>query len=379
MILRVDSGRDAGFRSEFQKELANVSGNYDPATGEPIVNGVDASRILQAAVGLLELPFNRQDGASALWRISASEAADGAQTYDLSDEALDKSSLNFIAGVYGDVSGNWIAPIAARQGWGLPQYAVEAEKEPTLTMEVVSRDPVNGTYSIEIAIDPRGTPLYSVALELSLSADTQITGTESSSEWFVEPNGTDYQFYNFDGRTAAAVLLTLELSVTPADSVGAVTVDYAAWGTGEQINGIFQPAPDAVFDQSPRPALLAADADDDGIIDRDDLCNGTTTGDEVDANGCAASQRDTDDDGLTDAEEIELGSDPLSADSDNDGLADGQEVALGTSPTAADTDGDGWSDSDELDYQTDPLESNDQPVQGGLNIGILKAILERQK
>jgi len=218
-----------------------------------------------------------------------------------------------------------------------------------------------------------------VALELSLSAETQVTDTESSSEWLLQSNGTEYQFYNFDGQTAASVLLTLELAVAPANSVGEVTVDYAAWGTGEQINGIFQPAPDAVFDQSPRPALLAADADDDGIIDRDDLCNGTTTGDEVDANGCAASQRDTDDDGLTDAEEIELGSDPLSADSDNDGLADGQEVALGTSPTAADTDGDGWSDSDELDYQTDPLESNDQPVQGGLNIGILKAILERQK
>ena len=41
---------------------------------------------------------------------------------------------------------------------------------------------------------------------------------------------------------------------------------------------------------------------------------------------------DTDGDGLTDAEELALGSDPLDADSDGDGVDDSTEVAAGTDP-----------------------------------------------
>ena len=41
---------------------------------------------------------------------------------------------------------------------------------------------------------------------------------------------------------------------------------------------------------------------------------------------------DNDSDGLTDAEEVELGSDPYSADTDGDGLPDLTEVNAGTNP-----------------------------------------------
>lgn len=48
--------------------------------------------------------------------------------------------------------------------------------------------------------------------------------------------------------------------------------------------------------------------------------------------------------------------DPGAADSDSDGLSDAEEVALGTDPIEADTDGDGLSDGDEVNvYNTDPL------------------------
>ncbi|MFT5686198.1 MAG: thiol-disulfide isomerase/thioredoxin [Myxococcota bacterium] len=65
---------------------------------------------------------------------------------------------------------------------------------------------------------------------------------------------------------------------------------------------------------------------------------------------------DSDDDGLTNAEEKELGTNPDKADSDGDGLDDGDEVDEGTDPDNADTDGDGLSDGDEMDAGTDPLE-----------------------
>lgn len=54
---------------------------------------------------------------------------------------------------------------------------------------------------------------------------------------------------------------------------------------------------------------------------------------------------DSDTDGISDAREAELGTDPNVADSDGDGLSDGEEVNLyGTDPLLADTDGDGIDD-----------------------------------
>lgn len=66
---------------------------------------------------------------------------------------------------------------------------------------------------------------------------------------------------------------------------------------------------------------------------------------------------DSDKDGLDDAREKELGTNPNNPDTDGDGLTDGQEVLVyHTNPLKADTDGDGLSDADEvLIWKTDPL------------------------
>jgi outer membrane protein OmpA-like peptidoglycan-associated protein len=69
---------------------------------------------------------------------------------------------------------------------------------------------------------------------------------------------------------------------------------------------------------------------------------------------------DTDNDGLSDAEEMRIGTDPTKPDTDGDGLSDGDEVRKHkTDPLKADTDGDGLSDGDEvLSYKTDPLKAD---------------------
>ena len=54
---------------------------------------------------------------------------------------------------------------------------------------------------------------------------------------------------------------------------------------------------------------------------------------------------ESDGDGLTDAEECALGTNPLLADSDGDGLNDHAEILAGTSSTNPDTDGDGIPDN----------------------------------
>lgn len=69
---------------------------------------------------------------------------------------------------------------------------------------------------------------------------------------------------------------------------------------------------------------------------------------------------DFDEDGLSDAEELELRVDPTVTDSDGDGLSDGEEVNThGSSPALVDTDGDTLGDFDEVNtYNTNPAEAD---------------------
>ncbi|MFC4359233.1 lamin tail domain-containing protein [Halobium salinum] len=72
---------------------------------------------------------------------------------------------------------------------------------------------------------------------------------------------------------------------------------------------------------------------------------------------------DSDGDGLTDAEEKELGTDPNDPDTDGDKIWDGKEVdEYGTDPTEADSDGDGVNDCREVNiFGTDPNDADDTP------------------
>jgi len=55
----------------------------------------------------------------------------------------------------------------------------------------------------------------------------------------------------------------------------------------------------------------------------------------------------------------------VAVDTDGDGLTDAEEDALGSDPSNADTDGDGYSDGVEEAYYTDPVDPNDHPYTGG--------------
>jgi hypothetical protein len=78
--------------------------------------------------------------------------------------------------------------------------------------------------------------------------------------------------------------------------------------------------------------------------------------------GQSAGDADEDTDGLSDAQEAELGTDPANPDTDADGLFDGPEVAAGTDPTLYDTDGDGFGDNQEIVNGSDPFDPASVPV-----------------
>jgi hypothetical protein len=69
-----------------------------------------------------------------------------------------------------------------------------------------------------------------------------------------------------------------------------------------------------------------------------------------------ADTADDDGDGLTNTQEAQIGTDPANPDTDDDGISDGQEVSvIGTNPLVQDTDGDLLYDGGELIYTSDPL------------------------
>ena len=142
--------------------------------------------------------------------------------------------------------------------------------------------------------------------------------------------------------------------------------------------------PDYLDDDSDGDGFLDAiegggDLDGDGIPNSQDLdMDGDGVDDEVEGTGDLdgdgienwtdpddydGPDADIDEDGLTNGEEADLGTDPLDADSDDDGLDDGEEVhEIGTDPLDEDTDGDGFGDGDEVDAGTDPLDPLDPDV-----------------
>gem|GEM_PF-5590133 len=102
------------------------------------------------------------------------------------------------------------------------------------------------------------------------------------------------------------------------------------------------------------------DTDGDGVWDRVDALP-LDPRDSVNSDGTGAGDNldpDDDNDGVSDRDEKELGTDPLNPDTDGDGLSDAAELEIGTDPLAFDSDGDGLDDQFEIAVGADPLNSD---------------------
>lgn len=95
---------------------------------------------------------------------------------------------------------------------------------------------------------------------------------------------------------------------------------------------------------------LHIDDDNDGLSNKEEIGIGTST-----------TLSDSDQDGASDYDEVQIGRNPLDRndkDSDGDGLTDDEEALYGTDPNKRDTDSDGYMDKNEIDAGFNPLSSS---------------------
>ena len=120
------------------------------------------------------------------------------------------------------------------------------------------------------------------------------------------------------------------------------------------------------------------DDDDDGVVNEDDLCTETSTEEIANDDGCGPTQRDSDQDGLNDAidpcPEDPIGTDHdgdgcidvTDDDDDNDGILDSDDACpqgiIGG--LNLDTDGDGCTDTEDFDDDGDGLSDSDEAAAG---------------
>lgn len=159
-----------------------------------------------------------------------------------------------------------------------------------------------------------------------------------------------------DYQATTAGMLVRALQVAPSSTLAGATLPVATAGTvsvgWQVVNATVNRFAHSV---AAFPPLVLLDGDDE---DGDGLTNGAEA-----AAGTDPFDADTDNDGLSDGDEVNTtGTDPLSPDTDSDGLLDADEVNVhGTDPNLADTDGDEVTDGAEVAAGTDPLDPDDFP------------------
>ena len=210
-----------------------------------------------------------------------------------------------------------------------------------------------------LAADKRGNTIKDTALTQSTTA---TTGTDWS-RGYVKPDGiTSYVAWTDDRFGTREVILQI---INPdRDRDGLVDADELLQGTD----------PDD------------ADTDDDDLLDGFETTNGfnpllegeqdqdpdgdTLTNLQEQGIRTNPHNPDSDGDGLNDNDELTYGADPNYADTDNDGLIDGDEVhTWGSDPTLIDSDGDGMLDGFEAAYGFDPATPGDE-IQDADNDGL---------
>lgn len=213
----------------------------------------------------------------------------------------------------------------------------------SVTYAVLENDNIDSTNAYTITFESLGgSKVENQIVEEGRTIIKPISPTKNGcifNGWYTDENYTDY--FDFDERT-----INTDITLFARWFEYSNTMD-------EDSDGI----PD-VLEELLGTDKTNVDTDNDGLSDyiEINLLSMDPLREDTDSNGIPDSYEDSDNDGLTNLEEIRLGTNPMMNDSDNDGLDDAEELRnYSTDPQNADTDGDGVSDGKEIELGTDPL------------------------
>ena len=258
-------------------------------------------------------------------------------------------------------------------GQAPPRKALTEIKEP-LSLYL----PAGETGAIEFRAKPRSYPFMGGGTAYPFTVAVQST-----------ENTTQTQQGEILGKALIPVwvLPVLAIMLISVLCLGAFSISRvrgqaaSATQTAQYTNALIAAATQtAAFNQTQAAAIGQEDTDGDGLINAREIEIGTdptkadtdgdelSDGNEVNQFGTDPLKPDTDGDGLSDGEEaLRLNTNPLTPDTDQDGLADGDELSRNTDPHNPDTDQDGLSDGQEVALKTDPLKpdtDNDRLLDG---------------
>ena len=295
------------------------------------LGSAEAPAVLFITSGDIELQPDADAGSTEL---SAGEAVEVSGEFSITAGA---EGATFVAGVVGPE----VPP--------LPVIETPAPETATVTVQAlacpVGYEDDNYAADCTEPLADIGFVLFLPATEFSLEGATDETGTLIFEE--VEPNT-----YGLAGGVPAEFATQLMVCANdegqiPTEPTGSEvpggTFEVAA---GDEITCSWYVMP-VDLQGEPSTPVGGEDADEDGLSDDEEAEIGTDP-----------AVFDTDADRLSDGFEVlEFGTNPLLADSDEDGLGDGDELEVyGTDALSADTDGDGVDDATELDAGTDPTD-----------------------
>lgn len=202
--------------------------------------------------------------------------------------------------------------------------------------------PVNTTYLLTIMAAEGGT--ITIGTSGSYISGTEVGLSATPQEGYLFAGWTSSNGGSFGNAT-----LTSTTFITPSNAT-TVTANFTKDKSTEE------KLPDDIKDMLGLDKTKE-DNDGDGLKDLYEFSYLSTSLllVDTDGNGMSDADEDSDEDGLTNIQEQELGTRPDRLDSDVDGLGDGNEVnTYGTNPLNADTDGDGLIDGEEIKLGLNP-------------------------
>lgn len=202
---------------------------------------------------------------------------------------------------------------------------------------------------------------FSVYASIDENAYSMIANTTESSYDYMIPEGCDRIDFYVEHELPSGHKLVSNILTLVADENG----NYSLLLDDSDGDGLYDVLEDYLGTDKNNP-----DTDDDGLTDFEEIYDTFTnpTKYDTDSNGICDADEDVDEDGLSFRNELDISTNPFNSDTDSDTLTDGDEVnTYHTNPLIADTDGDGLLDSDEFIYNCDPydIDTDDNGILDG--------------